>query len=94
MVRLRSQSLESTAYLFGFLQSDAAYRQLAVLTYGGSIPHLDVAGIKSVIVPLLGAGESEQIGAQVLQAVDGRDQALTLDREALALVERAIEDAS
>ena len=94
LVRLRSQSLESTAYLFGFLQSDAAYRQLAVLTYGGSIPHLDVAGIKSVIVPLLAKEESEQIGGQVLEAVDGRDQALTLDRDARALVEGAIEEAS
>ena len=94
LVRLRAQSLECTAYLFGFLQSDTAYRQLAVLTYGGSIPHLDVAGIKSVIVPLLADEESEQVGAQVLQAVGGRDQALTLERNARALVERAIEDAS
>lgn len=94
LVRLRAQSLECTAYLFGFLQSDTAYRQLAVLTYGGSIPHLDVAGIKSVIVPLLADEESEQVGAQVLQAVGGRDQALTLERDARALVERAIEDAS
>lgn len=92
LVRLNTPSLARSAYLFGFLQSEAAYRQIACLTYGGSIPHFDERWISTVVVPLL--PNEDEIGQQVLAALDGRDTALEREREARALVERAIEEAS
>lgn len=91
LVRLRAETREDTAYLFGFLQSDAAYRQIASLTYGGSIPHFDEAGIASVVLPLLSPDERRELAEQVLTAVNNRDEALDADRRARALVEDAIE---
>jgi len=91
LVRLRADTKEDTAYLFGFLQSEAAYRQLASLTYGGSIPHFDEAGIASVVLPLLPPRERLDIAQQVLTAIANRDDALDAEREARALIEDAIE---
>lgn len=94
LVRLRTREPVETAYLYGFLQSEAAYRQIAVLTYGGSIPHLDEAGIGSVVVPLPGERDVRIIGEMVLRALTERDEALDMEKAARALVERAIEEAS
>jgi type I restriction enzyme S subunit len=91
LVRLRAETREDTAYLFGFLQSDAAYRQIASLTYGGSIPHFDEAGIASVVLPLLSPKERREIAQQVLTAVSNRDDALDAEHKARALIEDAIE---
>jgi type I restriction enzyme S subunit len=91
LVRLRTEVKEDTAYLFGFLQSDAAYRQIASLTYGGSIPHFDEAGIASVVLPLFPPSERRVIAQQVLTAVASRDDALDAERDARALIEDAIE---
>lgn len=91
LVRLRAETREDTAYLFGFLQSDAAYRQIASLTYGGSIPHFDEAGIATVVLPLLSPKDRQEIAQQVLTAVSNRDDALDAERGARALIEDAIE---
>lgn len=91
LVRLRAETKEDTAYLFGFLQSDAAYRQIASLTYGGSIPHFDEAGIASVVLPLFSPKERRNIAHRVLTAVANRDDALDAEHKARALVEDAIE---
>jgi len=91
LVRLRAQTKDDTAYLFGFLQSDAAYRQIASLTYGGSIPHFDEAGIASVVLPLFSSAERQEIAQRVLTAVSNRDDALDAEHEARALIEHAIQ---
>jgi len=91
LVRLRAKTKEDTAYLFGFLQSDAAYRQIASLTYGGSIPHFDESGISKVVLPLFGAEDRREIAKRVLSAVIARDDALDAERRARALIEDAIE---
>ncbi len=93
LVRLESRSREDSAYLFGFLQSEAAYRQIASVTYGGSIPHFDESGISRVIVPLLNDEERSAIAKAVLEAVDARDEALSDERTAREMVETAIEGA-
>lgn len=95
LCRLRTDDRVKTAYLFGFLNSRAAFKQISVLTYGGSIPHFDEAGISTVVVPLLGGDHGVRaIGKRVLLALEGRDTALTREREARSLVERAIEEAN
>jgi type I restriction enzyme S subunit len=90
LVRLAASTEEDTAYLFGFLQSKTAYLQIAVLPYGGSIPHFDEAGVSGVVVPVLDTHERTQLSAQVLSAVNARDEALMADRRARALLEDAI----
>lgn len=94
LVRLRAKTLEDTAYLYGYLQSNAAYKQIASLTYGGSIPHFDEAGMSTVLVPVLEKGLRKQLAKKTLQAVQNRDHALVLDRKARTLVEQAIEQAA
>jgi type I restriction enzyme S subunit len=94
LVRLRAKTKEDTAYLFGFLQSDAAYRQIASLTYGGSIPHFDESGISTVVLPLFGAEDRREIAEEVVTAVSARDGALDSERRARALIEDAIQKAA
>ena len=91
LVRLRAETKEDTAYLFGFLQSDVAYRQIASLAYGGSIPHFDETGIATVVLPLFPPSERQKLAHQVLTAVASRDDALDAEHEARALIESAIE---
>ena len=91
LVRLNAKTKDDTAYLFGFLQSQAAYRQIASLTYGGSIPHFDEDGIASVVIPLFSIGERREMAREVVASVDCRDDALDAERQACALIEHAIE---
>lgn len=93
LVRLKIRDRVRAGYLYGYLQSDAAYRQIASLTYGGSIPHLDERLLGTVIVPELAESEIVQIGETVLRALDDRDRALDLEREARKTIEQAIEGA-
>jgi type I restriction enzyme S subunit len=92
LVRLQADSLDKTAYLYGFLQSDAAYKQIASLTYGGSIPHFDEAGISTVVMPLISDDEQTEISKAVLSSVEARDDALSAERSARRMVESAIEE--
>jgi type I restriction enzyme, S subunit len=92
LVRLRADTKEDTAYLYGFLQSAAAYQQIASLAYGGSIPHFDEAGIASVLLPLFQANERREVAQDVLKAVAARDDALDAEHHARALVVDAVEN--
>jgi len=94
LVRLNAKDPELSGYLFAFLQSEAGHKQIACLTYGGSIPHLDENGIASVVIPLMPDDEMRQISKTVIQALDDRDEALSLELEARKLVEKAIEEAA
>jgi type I restriction enzyme, S subunit len=94
LVRLKAATEEATAYLFGFLQSETAYRQIASLPYGGSIPHFDEAGISTVILPLLPHKDRRRIAQEVLSALGARDDALSAERKGRAIVQAAIEQGS
>jgi type I restriction enzyme S subunit len=92
LIRLRARTVEETAYLYGFLQSESAYRQIATLPFGGSIPNFSEAEMKTVLIPLLPTAERKAIGLTVLKAMKDRDDALSLELEARRLVEAAIEE--
>ena len=77
---------------YGFLQSESAYRQIASLPFGGSIPNFSEAEMKTVLIPLLPAADRNAIGLTVLKAMKDRDDALSLQLEARRLVEAAIEE--
>lgn len=92
LCRLKAPDRAMTAYLFGYLNSQSAQAQIRVLTYGGSIPHFDEAGISTVVIPLLGDETYlKVIGQRVLSALESRDKALELELNARNLVELAIE---
>ncbi|OXJ18404.1 hypothetical protein CFB39_17680 [Burkholderia sp. AU6039] len=93
LVRLIVKDRHKAAYLYGFLNSLLAYRQISCLTYGGSIPHFDVAGIKTVLVPRLTPEKEMDIADQVLSAVAARDEALQLELDAREIVESLIQGA-
>lgn len=90
LVRLIVRDRERAGYLFGFLSSLLAYRQISCLTYGGSIPHFDVASIKTVLIPRRSAEREALIGRKVLQAMSDRDEALQLEMDARSDVESLI----
>lgn len=91
LVRLQSDNIRKDAFLFGFLQSDMAYKQIACLTYGGSIPHFDEAGISTVLMPLFDDTTFNEIADDVLWAMDARDRALANEKKARRIVEDAID---
>lgn len=91
LVRLIVHDRERAGYLFGFLSSLLAYRQIACLTYGGSIPHFDVAGIKTVLIPRMRVERESGIGRRVLAAMRDRDDALQLELDARRDVESLID---
>jgi type I restriction enzyme S subunit len=93
LVRLIVNRRDRAAYLFGFLNSRLAYKQISCLTFGGSIPHFDESGIGSVLVPRLSPEREAAIATRVLSAVSARDQALSLELEARVIVEQAISGA-
>ncbi|MET3441588.1 type I restriction enzyme S subunit [Variovorax paradoxus] len=90
LVRLVVKDLSRAAVLFGFLNSRIAYNQIACLTYGGSIPHFDEAGIRTVLMPRLDDERAQSISRRVLEAVGARDEALGLELEARREVEDTI----
>lgn len=91
LVRLRAHDQSLAGWLWAFLDSDPGYTLLRRLPYGGSIPHLDEAVTRSVVLPLAEDAEMRKVSADVLRALDQRDEALTLERRARRLVEEAIE---
>lgn len=93
LVRLIVKDRNKAAYLYGFLNSLLAYRQISCLTYGGSIPHFDVTGIKTVLIPRLAPEKEAEIAGLVLSAVAARDEALQLELDARDLVESLIQGA-
>lgn len=95
LVRLYANDSVKAAFLYAFLLSDTSYKQVAALTYGGSIPHFDENIIKDVLIPFeLGSKEIEMIGEISLKALEMRDNAQLYERQAIKMVEDAIEAAA
>lgn len=90
LVRLVVRDRLKAAYLYGFLNSLLAYRQIACLPYGGSIPHFDVPSISGVLIPRMSNEKELKVSTAVLDAVAARDEALRLERDARQDVERLI----
>jgi len=94
LVRLRAADPELIGYLWAFLDSDVGYSLVRRLPFGGSIPHLDENGLRQVPMPLMDESEMRSISRSVLQALNDRDDALDLEREARRIVEKWLEQAA
>lgn len=60
------------------------------LPYGGSIPHVDEGGMKSIVIPLADQETMEALSRTVLFALEQREKALELEIRARQLVEEKI----
>jgi type I restriction enzyme S subunit len=90
LVRLIPRNCKMAGYLFAFLDSDIGYSQIIRLPFGGSIPHFTESDIGTVLIPLMPENEMLAISSRVLEAFSKRDKALSLEKEARALIEKAI----
>ena len=79
-------------FLFVALRSEYGIRQLKARSYGSSIPHLDVNQIGQALVPRADTNDLEEIGKMGLEVAAMRDQAIQVENQAIAVVERAIEE--
>ncbi|OGP93184.1 MAG: hypothetical protein A2156_08515 [Deltaproteobacteria bacterium RBG_16_48_10] len=93
LIRLKPKDPSMNGYLFAFLASNAGYTQMAALPYGGAIPHFDERNIGSVVIPLIDEPEMRSLSKEVERIQKGRDEALSLERNAREVVEESIEEA-
>lgn len=93
-IRIHCENANTAGFVFVALTSQYGLRQLKARAYGSSIPHLDVHQIGRVVLPDPGASERKRIGKQGAKVAELRHAAVLKEREARALVERAIEEAA
>jgi type I restriction enzyme S subunit len=93
-IRINCADEETAGFLFVALSSPYGVRQLKARAYGSSIPHLDVNGIRAVLVPDVASDARLKIGREGARTALLRGKAIDLEGEAVALVESAIEEAA
>lgn len=91
-IRINCADEADAGYLFIALSSEYGKRQLKARAYGSSIPHLDVTQIGLVEVPKLPDEIRNEIGTAGLNSAIMRGEAIELEEQAVALVERTIEE--
>ncbi len=91
-IRINCKSEVDAGFLFVALRSEYGRRQLKARSYGSSIPHLDIHQIGQVLLPKVDPADAEEIGRQGLLIAKMRDEAIELEKRAIALVERTIEE--
>lgn len=94
LMRIATQDLEVAAFLFAVLTSACGYRAIVRNAFGSSIPQLDPKHIGKLTIPWPSASLRADVAAEVLHAWKLEDEAVGREREGVALVERAIEEAA
>ena len=95
LVRIVASSRTDSAFLFTVLNSPCGYRAVIRNAFGTSIPQLESRHLESILIPWPATPLiREQIADPILRAWDLEDEAIELDRKAVALVEHAIEEAA
>jgi type I restriction enzyme S subunit len=91
MVRVTAKNEKDTGYLFAVLASTYGVRLISREAAGSSIPHLEAGRVRALSIPWPEEKARARIGRLVVDAQRLRDEAVSADREARALVETAIE---
>ncbi len=94
LMRIVPRSRKDAGYLFAVLSSPHGYRCITRHASGTSTPQLDPKVIEAIRIPWPTKEVREQIAAPVLEGWRLAHHAITAEREAIALVERTIEEAS
>ena len=92
LYRLVPQTLEDSAYLYGFFRTPHGQVLLKRQACGNSIPRIWDPQIRDVFVPWPDEGVRAELGAGFLVAHRQIEEARRAEDEALSLVERAIEE--
>jgi len=78
-------------YIAAFLSSPYGYYQLVREIYGGVIDHLEVPHIANIWIPDAPIRVQQDIGQQVVEAFEKKDQATLMEKAAIKRVEEALE---
>ena len=93
-LRVTNQSVDA-GYLYAFLCcTDVGYRQLIRGAAGSSVPFLSVSDILAIKLPRMSEDDEARIGEMVRQAGRLAAEAQSLEKEAVKMVEDAIEAAA
>jgi len=91
MVRVTAKDDADTGYLFSVLSSTYGVRLISREAAGSSIPHIEAGRVRSLAIPWPDQDLRARIGRCVLEAQHRRDDAIHAEREAVRIVEGAIE---
>ena len=91
LVRVRCRSKEDAFYLWAVFASDPGYLATIGTAFGSSIPSLDCGLLGDLQVPWLGGTTRQNLSTLVASSVSATTKAIYLEREAVRLVEDAIE---
>jgi type I restriction enzyme, S subunit len=91
-IQLRFENKLDSGYVFAFLYSRPGYKLITRTPIGGSIPHIHPKDIESLSIPWPRKEVRHAIGKSIIEAWDKREEAVRLENEARALVEKAIEE--
>lgn len=94
LMRIKPSSDIDAGYLFALLASWYGYRAITRHAFGTSIPQLDPKHIANIEIPWPDKEIREKIANPVLKAWQLQDRAIEAEKEAIALVEKAIEEAA
>jgi len=94
LVRVRCKSVSDAHVLWAVFASGPGYLAAVGTAYGSSIPSLDCALLADLRVPWWTGQLRESLETVVGEMVERRARAIELERQAVASVERAIEEAT
>jgi type I restriction enzyme S subunit len=80
--------------LFAFMRSETAFRMLRSISIGTKLQDHHYAFLPKLPIPVPSRKDQEIIHQKVIQAYENRDKAIALEDQAIALVEKAIEEAA
>lgn len=93
-IQLKAENEFDAGYIFAYLNSSPGYESLIRLPVGGSIPHINPKDIEQVKVPWPAKEIRRKIGTMALDAWKLRDLSQVHEKEAVKMVEDAIEAAA
>lgn len=92
LVRIRCHDRADALYLWAILASEPGYQALVATAFGSSIPSLDCGLISQIAVPWWRGDLRDACTNRISDALSELNSAILSEREALALVEKAIEE--
>lgn len=92
LVRVRCRSKEDAFFAWGVLATEPGYYAAIGTAYGSSIPSLDCALLADLRIPWWSDQRRDVIVSFVSRMITALSEAIDAERQAVALVERAIEE--
>lgn len=93
LMRIAVADRQVAAFLFSLLTSPYGYRAIVRNAFGSSIPQLDPKHIGNLMIPWPCESLRAEVATEIQDSWKLEDEAVAREREAVALVERAIEEA-